>query len=111
MRGRGQTVRCCRRCNSIKDDRTLAEFKAQASVEEFFCEALLGVRMEFLDDFAEVEKAVLSSRRESRKPRQCRKRVLVQFKPTHALIRSTGPGEHLMHRQGPAREVSDWRRV
>jgi hypothetical protein len=56
-------VRCCRRCNSIKEDLTLFEFKRRAKIEEFFAETHLGVRIESLEDIHDVTNFVMANRR------------------------------------------------
>jgi hypothetical protein len=56
-------VRCCRRCNSIKEDLTLFEFKRRAKLEVFFAETLLGVKIEHLEDIDAVTNFVMANRR------------------------------------------------
>lgn len=56
-------VRCCRKCNSIKEDLTLFEFKRRAKMEEFFAESHLGVRIETLEDIHDVTNFVMANRR------------------------------------------------
>ena len=56
-------VRCCRKCNSIKEDLTLFEFKRRAKIEVFFAETHLGVKIENLEDIDEVTNFVMANRR------------------------------------------------
>jgi hypothetical protein len=56
-------IRCCRKCNSIKEDLTLSEFKRRAKIEIFFAETILGVRIESLEDIEEVTNFVMANRR------------------------------------------------
>jgi hypothetical protein len=56
-------VRCCRKCNSIKEDLTLQEFKMVSETDEFFCEKLLGIRIEALEDIEEITKHIQTHRR------------------------------------------------
>ncbi len=56
-------VRCCRKCNSIKEDLTLFEFKRRSGITEFFAETHLGVKIENLEDIEDVTKFVMANRR------------------------------------------------
>jgi hypothetical protein len=56
-------IRCCRKCNSIKEDLTLFEFKRRAKIDVFFAETLLGVRIEELEDIHVVTDFVMATRR------------------------------------------------
>src|SRR5271154_2144385 len=41
-------VICCRKCNSTKEDLTMAEFKCRSGIAVFYAEDVLGVRIEDL---------------------------------------------------------------
>jgi hypothetical protein len=56
-------IRCCRKCNSIKEDLTLFEFKRRAKIDIFFAETLLDVRIENLEDIHVVTDFVMATRR------------------------------------------------
>jgi hypothetical protein len=57
-----RVVRCCRKCNAIKEDLTLQEFKLRSGIEEFFAERLLGQRIEVLDDIGAVTDHIIRNR-------------------------------------------------
>lgn len=59
----GNRVICCRKCNSIKEDLTLFEFKRRSEIEEFYAEKLFGVKIENLLDIDEVTLFVMANRR------------------------------------------------
>lgn len=61
-----RVVCCCRRCNSIKADFTLQEFKILSNMQEFWAETAVGVGIESLDDLELVTAHILSSRAEGR---------------------------------------------
>jgi len=60
---RANKVVCCRKCNSLKEDLTLQEFKQRSGITTFFAEGLLGVRIDDLDDIAVINAHVLNTRK------------------------------------------------
>jgi hypothetical protein len=56
-------VCCCRKCNDVKEDLTLFEFKERSGIETFFAETLLGVKIDDLTDIREVTQNVLTNRK------------------------------------------------
>ena len=60
---RANKVVCCRKCNTIKEDLTLHEFKRRSGITIFFAEGLLGVRIDDLDDIAVINAHVLNTRK------------------------------------------------
>jgi hypothetical protein len=60
---RANKVVCCRKCNTLKEDLTLQEFKRRTGVTIFYSEALLGVRIKDLDDIEAVEAHILNTRK------------------------------------------------
>ena len=60
---RANRVVCCRRCNGVKEDLTLHEFKRRSGIEVFYAERLLGVRIDDLADIEEVTVWILGNRR------------------------------------------------
>jgi hypothetical protein len=60
---RANKVVCCRRCNSLKEDLTLIEFKRRMSLTVFYAEELLGARIEGLTDIESVNTHVINTRR------------------------------------------------
>ena len=60
---RANKVVCCRKCNTIKEDLTLHEFKRRSGITLFFAEGLLGVQIDDLDDIAVINAHVLNTRK------------------------------------------------
>ena len=60
---RANKVVCCRKCNNIKEDLTLHEFKRRSGITVFFVEALLGVRIDDLSDIEEITVSILNTRK------------------------------------------------
>jgi hypothetical protein len=61
--GHANRVVCCRKCNDLKEDLTLFEFKRRSGIVTFFCEQVLGVLIDELDDIDQVTKHVIYNRR------------------------------------------------
>lgn len=59
---RANRVVCCRRCNGLKEDLTLHEFKRRANLT-FYAETLLGIRIDDLEDIEEITTRVLAGRK------------------------------------------------
>jgi hypothetical protein len=57
-----RVVVCCRKCNSVKEDLTLQEFKVRTGLETFFSELFLGIRIEDLTDIETVTSHILNNR-------------------------------------------------
>jgi hypothetical protein len=60
---RANKVVCCRKCNNIKEDLTLHEFKRRSGIDVFFAEALLGYRVDDLSDIEEITVSILNTRK------------------------------------------------
>jgi hypothetical protein len=60
---RANRVVCCRRCNGLKEDLTLYEFKRRAVISTFYAETLLGVRIDDLEDIEEITTRILATRK------------------------------------------------
>jgi hypothetical protein len=60
---RANKVVCCRKCNTIKEDLTLHEFKRRSGIVLFFAESLLGLRIDDLSDIEEVTYHILNTRK------------------------------------------------
>lgn len=60
---RANKVVCCRKCNNIKEDLTLHEFKRRSGIAAFFAEELLGYRIDDLSDIEEITVSVLNTRK------------------------------------------------
>ncbi len=60
---RANKVVCCRKCNNIKEDLTLHEFKRRSGITLFFSESLLGQRIDDLSDIEEVTIHILNTRK------------------------------------------------
>ena len=60
---RANKVVCCRKCNNIKEDLTLHEFKRRSGIDVFFAEALLGYRIDDLSDIEEITVSILNTRK------------------------------------------------
>jgi HNH endonuclease len=56
-------VVCCRKCNAIKEDLTLHEFKRRSGILTFYAETLLGTRIDDLTDIESVTAKIISSRK------------------------------------------------
>ena len=59
---RANRVVCCRKCNNLKEDLTLFEFKRRSGITVFYGEQLLGIRIDDLDDIIEVTAFVIGNR-------------------------------------------------
>jgi hypothetical protein len=68
---RANCVICCRRCNSMKDNLTMQEFRQLSGIAVFFAEKTLGLRVDDLDDIAEVTSFVMNRRRPGRRSIKC----------------------------------------
>jgi len=60
---RANKVVCCAKCNKIKEDLTLHEFKRRSGILVFYAETLLGLRIDDLSDIEEVTAHVLNTRK------------------------------------------------
>jgi len=60
---RANKVVCCRRCNKLKEDLTLDEFKRRSNIKMFYAETLLGLRIEDLDDIEVINTSILCTRK------------------------------------------------
>lgn len=60
---RANRVVCCRRCNDIKEDLTLHEFKRRSGILIFYAERLIGVRIDDLSDIEAVTVRILNNRK------------------------------------------------
>ena len=60
---RANKVVCCRKCNSIKEDLTLQEFKQRSGISIFYAETLLGIRIVDLDDIEAVTAHIENTRK------------------------------------------------
>jgi hypothetical protein len=60
---RANKVVCCRKCNNIKEDLTLHEFKRRSGIAVFFAETLLGHRIDDLSDIEEITVSILNTRK------------------------------------------------
>jgi len=60
---RANRVVCCRKCNGIKEDLTLHEFKRRSGLAVFYAETLLSVRIDDLTDIEEITVHVIKHRR------------------------------------------------
>lgn len=60
---RANRVVCCRRCNGLKEDLTLHEFKRRATIQTFYAETLLGIRIDDLEDIEEITTKILAGRK------------------------------------------------
>lgn len=67
---RTNRVVCCRKCNALKADLTLPEFKLIGKIQIFYAEELLGMRIEKLEDFETVTIQVLSNRKTNVSPQR-----------------------------------------
>lgn len=56
-------VVCCRKCNGLKEDLTLHEFKRRSGIATFYSEQLLGVRIDDLSDIEEITVHILANRK------------------------------------------------
>jgi hypothetical protein len=61
--GHANRVVCCRKCNDLKEDLTLFEFKRRSGIMTFFAEQTLGVLIDELDDIDHWAKHVIYNRR------------------------------------------------
>jgi hypothetical protein len=59
----GNRVICCRKCNSVKEDLTMQEFKRRSGIQTFYVEELLNVRIDDLSDIDEVTLFILNARK------------------------------------------------
>lgn len=59
----GNRVICCRKCNSVKEDLTMQEFKRRSGMETFYAEEVLKVRIDDLSDITEVTLFILNARK------------------------------------------------
>ena len=59
----GNRVCCCRKCNSVKEDLTLQEFKLRTGVATFYAEEVLKIRIDDLSDIAEVTLFIQNARK------------------------------------------------
>jgi len=60
---RANRVVCCRKCNKIKEDLTLHEFKSRSGITVFYVEVLLGIGINSLTDIEEITVAILDARK------------------------------------------------
>jgi len=60
---RANRVVCCRRCNKIKEDLTLYEFKRRSGIVLFYAEELLGLRINDLSDIEEITLSIITTRK------------------------------------------------
>jgi hypothetical protein len=58
----GNRVVACRKCNSVKEDLTMHEFKQRSGLATFYAEEVLKVRIDDLSDIAEVTLFITSAR-------------------------------------------------
>lgn len=56
-------VICCRKCNAVKEDLTMHEFKRRSGMGTFYAEEILGVGIDDLSDIAEVTLFILNARK------------------------------------------------
>jgi len=63
IEARANCVVCCRKCNNIKEDLTLHEFKRRSGIAEFYAEQILGIRIDNLDDMEAVNAFVSANRK------------------------------------------------
>jgi len=61
--GHANRVVCCRKCNDLKEDLTLFEFKRRSGIVTFFAEQVLGVLIDELDDIEHVTKHTVHNRK------------------------------------------------
>jgi hypothetical protein len=61
--GHANRVVCCRKCNDLKEDLTLFEFKRRSGMVTFFAETVLGVLIDELDDIQEVTRHTVHNRK------------------------------------------------
>ena len=82
--GVANKVICCRKCNAVKEDLTLYEFKRRSGILTFYAETLLGVRIDDLTDIESVTAQIISSRKiEGRS-------IKIHGKPEHRSREITG---------------------
>lgn len=60
---RANKVVCCHRCNDIKEDLTLHEFKRRSGITVFYAERLIGVRIDDLSDIEEITGHIVALRK------------------------------------------------
>jgi len=61
--GHANRIVCCRKCNDLKEDLTLFEFKRRSGMVTFFAEQFLGVLIDELDDIHEVTRHIVLNRK------------------------------------------------
>jgi HNH endonuclease len=59
----GNCVVCCRKCNSVKEDLTMQEFKRRSGIQTFYAEEYLNVRIDDLTDITEVTLFIINARK------------------------------------------------
>lgn len=62
--GHANRVVCCRKCNDLKEDLTLFEFKRRSGIVTFFAESELGVLIDELDDIQDVTRHTVFGRKQ-----------------------------------------------
>lgn len=60
---RANRVVCCRKCNTIKEDLTLHEFRRRSGIPVFYAESVLGCRIDDLSDIEAVTVHILNTRK------------------------------------------------
>jgi len=78
---RANKVVCCRKCNSIKEDLTLQEFKQRSGISIFYAEALLGIRIVDLDDIEAVTAHIENTRKVEGRSIKFHGKTEPRFKP------------------------------
>lgn len=63
LANRANRVVCCRKCNALKEDLTLHEFKRRSGILVFFAEKFLNARIDDLSDIEEVTAQIVSWRK------------------------------------------------
>lgn len=63
MIAHGNRVVCCWKCNHIKSDYTMQEFKLRSGIKTFYAEEVLGVRVEDLSDIKEINHRIKTTRK------------------------------------------------
>lgn len=80
-----RVVVCCRKCNSVKEDLTMQEFKTRTGLETFFAEQFIGIRIEDLSDIEIITIHIVNNRKRCVDARPNR-RFKITLQPLEATI-------------------------